>query len=135
VISAEKFKEMKKAMTFAVKAGEYPMVDKDMTVVLPNHLAIVRYGGIDLTQVRHLKLSLGVAPNYFSGGEVEIYIDDENGRKIGAALMDVGLTSMGLKDLVIDLEEVSGKHDLVLKFKSKDTSKMFAALLALEFQR
>jgi cytochrome c len=135
LIPADQFTEIKKAMVFHVKKGEYPMVDQDMTVVLPNHEAIVRYENIDLTDIHRLKVIIGVAPNYFSGGTMEVFIDDENGTKIGSADFAVGLTTMGIKDLVVDLNNVSGRHDLLLKFSCKDTTKMFGAITAIEFLR
>jgi cytochrome c len=135
LISADKFSEAKKAMTFNIKASEYPIVDRDMTIVLPSHEAMVRYNQIDLTGIRRMKFIIGVAPNYFSGGKLEIYTGGSNPRKIGQGDLEVNITSMGMKELVINTEPMNGVHDLVLRFYCNDPSKMFGGLGAIELGR
>jgi cytochrome c len=132
IISAENYSKTKKTMAFNIKAEEYPIVDKDMNVILPSHEGMLRYNQIDLTGIRVLKLIVGVAPNYFSGGKVEVYIGGDNPRKIAEANLEIGLTSMGMKEIYIELDELSGKHDLEFRFLCKDTSKIFAAMAAIE---
>jgi hypothetical protein len=64
---------------------------------------------------------------------LELYIDDENGQKIGAGELEVGLTDFGFKELVIDITGTQGVHDLILKPICKDPSKIFAGIASLEF--
>ena len=47
--------------------------------------------------------------------------------------LEVGLTDIGLKDFVVNIAQTQGIHNLVLKFKCKDTSKIFAGIVSLEF--
>jgi cytochrome c len=133
LIGADKFTEKKKAMTFPVTKDVWAALEDEITMVLPNHEGMLKYGGIDLTDVGQIKFGIAVAPNYFSGGTMDLYIDGENGQKIGSADLEVGLTDLGFKELVVDLTPVQGVHDLVLKFRCKDTSKIFAGLASLEF--
>ena len=135
LIGADKFKEKKKAMTFLVTKDLMPNVDEEMTLVLPNHEAILKYGGIDLTDVGQIKIGVTLAPTYFSGGTLEVLLDDENGQVIGTGQLEVGLTDVGLKDFVVSISPTQGIHNLVLKFKCKDTSKIFGGLVSLEFMR
>jgi cytochrome c len=133
IINAEKFKEKKKAMMFLVTKEVYAAIENEMNIVLPNDDAMLRYGDIDLTDVGQIKIGLAVAPNYFSGGTLELFIDQENGRKIGAGELKIGLTDLGFQELLISLEKTEGIHDLILKFKCNDSSKMFAGIASLEF--
>ncbi len=80
-----------------------------------------------------IKLGIAVAPNYFSGGTVELLIDNENGQRIGAADIDIGLTDLGFKEILVNINETQGVHDLILKFKCKGADKSFAAIASLEF--
>jgi cytochrome c len=133
LIGADKFKEKKKAMTFLVTKDVFPAVEQEMNIVLPNDQAVLRYGDIDLTDVGQIKLGMAVAPNYFSGGTLEILVDTENGKRIGVAELEVGLTDLGFKELLVDIGETQGVHDLVIKFTCKDASKIFGGLATLEF--
>jgi cytochrome c len=133
LIGADQYKEKKKAMNFLVTKEVFPAVEQEMNIVLPNDQAVLRYGDIDLTDVGQIKLGMAVAPNYFSGGTLELLLDTENGKRIGVAELEVGLTDLGFKELLIDIGETQGMHDLVIKFTCKDTSKIFGGLASLEF--
>ncbi len=135
LITADKFKEKKKSQTFLVTKEVWKEIEHEMVIVLPSHEGMLRYGDIDLTGVGQLNLGVAVAPTYFSGGTVEVYIDSETGTKIGSAELEVGLTDLGFKELLINLNATEGVHDLILKFKSKDTSKIFAGIGSLEFKK
>ena len=43
------------------------------------------------------------------------------------------LTDLGFKEYIVNINETQGVHDLILKFKCKDTDKSFAAFATLEF--
>jgi cytochrome c len=133
LIKADQYKDKKKAMTFLVTKDLMPNIEEEMTLVLPNHEGVLRYGDIDLTDVGQIKIGVTVAPTYFSGGTVELLTDAENGQVIGTGTLELGLTDMGMKDLVVNINQTQGLHDLVLKFKCKDTSKIFAGIVSLEF--
>lgn len=133
IMGADKFAFKKNVMTFNVTPEMFPAIDREMTLVLPNDDAVIRYDNIDLTGVGKLKFGLAVAPTYFVGGTLEIYLDDENGKKIGSGVLDVGLTDMGFKELVVDIEKTGGAHSLVLKVKPADAAKMFAGIATIEF--
>jgi cytochrome c len=133
MIGADKFKEKKKAMTFLVTKEVWKDIENEMTLVLPSDQAILRYGDIDLTDVTKITFGIAVAPTYFSGGTLEVLIDDENGTPIGKAELEVGLTDLGFKELTLDITPAQGIHDLVLKFKCKDSSKIFAGIATIEF--
>lgn len=133
LIAADKFTEKKKAMTFRVTKGLMPGVEEEMTLVLPNDGGMVRYGGIDLTGVGQIKLGVTLAPTYFSGGTLEVFIDEENGERIGVSPLEVGLTDVGMKELVVDINQTQGVHDLILKVRCKDSTKIFAGIVSLEF--
>jgi cytochrome c len=135
LISADQFKEKKKAMTFLVTKDVWAALEEEMTIVLPNDQAVLRYGDIDFTDVGQIKLGIAVAPNYFSGGTLELFIDNENGQRIGSADLEVGLTDLGFKELLININTTQGVHDLILKFKCKDSSKIFAGIATLEFRK
>lgn len=135
LITADKYAEKKKAQTFLVTKEVWKEIEHEMTIVLPSHEAVLRYAAIDLTDVGQIKMGVAVAPTYFSGGTVDIFIDGDNGKKIGSAELEVGLTDLGFKELPINIETTPGIHDLVFKFKSKDTSKIFAGVATLEFKR
>jgi len=133
LINADKYKEKKKAMTFLVTKDLMPNIEEEMTLVMPSHEGMLKYEGVDLTDVGQIKFGVTLAPTYFSGGTVEILADNENGKVIGTGTLEVGLTDMGLKDFVVNISPTQGVHDLVLKFKCKDTSKIFAGVVSLEF--
>lgn len=135
LIGADKFDEKKKAMTFKVTKEVWPSLEEEITMVLPNDQGSLRYNGIDLTDVGQINFGVAVAPNYFTGGTMEVFIDDENGTKIGSVDVEVGLTDIGFKDLPVDITPTQGKHDLIIKVKCKDASKMFAGFATLEFKK
>jgi len=135
LITADKFTEKKKAQTFLVTKEVWKEIENEMVIVLPSHDAVLRYDDIDFTGVGQLNLGIAVAPTYFSGGTVEVYIDSENGTKIGSAELKVGLTDLGFKELLVNLNATEGVHDLILKFKCSDTSKIFAGVGSLEFKK
>jgi cytochrome c len=135
LIGAEKFKEKKKAQTFLVTKEVWADLEQEVTLVLPSDQAVLTYGGIDLTDVGQITLGIAVAPTYFAGGTVEILIDRENGDRIGTADLEVGLTDLGFKELPINITNTDGIHDLILKFKSRDTSKIFAGIASLQFKK
>jgi len=101
-------------MTFKITKDVWPSVEEEINIVLPNDQGVLKYKDIDLTEVGKIKIRMTVAPNYFSGGKLELYIDDENGQKIGAGDLEVGLTDLGFKALVIVIGDTKGTHDLVL---------------------
>lgn len=133
IIAADKFNEKKKAMTFLVTKEIFPAIEQEMTIVLPSHEGMLRYNGIDFTDVGQIKVGAATAPNYFSGGTIEFYIDSESGQKIGSAQFKVGLTDIGFKEFTVDLTQVNGVHDLFIKFNCEDQSKIFAGLALFEF--
>jgi cytochrome c len=133
MINAYQFSEKKKAMTFLVTKDLMPGLEEEITLLMPSHEAVVKYVDIDLTDVGQIKVGAFVAPTYFSGGTVEVALDDENGQVIGKATFEPGLTDAGAKEFMIDLAPVQGIHNLVFKFKSKDPSKIFAGVTTFEF--
>jgi cytochrome c len=133
IISAERFKEKNKAMTFHVTKEVYSAIEQEITIVLPNDQAIIKYGDIDLTDVGQIKIGVAVAPAYFSGGKLEVLLNNENGTSIGTAELEIGLTDLGFKELLININKTEGVHDLILKISCKDKSKIFAGLATLEF--
>jgi len=135
VISADRFKSKTKAMTFLVKPEMWKELEKEMTIVMPSDQATITYGNIDFTNVGQIKVSVAVAPTYFSGGKLDVLIDNENGQKAGTGELEVGLTDLGMKEIIINITPVDGVHDLVLKSSSKDPSKIFAGIISLEFIR
>lgn len=135
LIGADQFAEKKKAMTFKITKDIWPSIEEEMTIVLPSHEGVLRYKGIDLTDVGQIKLGVTVAPNYFSGGKLDIFIDGEDGQKIGSADLEVGLTDLGMKELLVDIPVIGGVHDLVLKTTCKDPSKIFGGIATLEFMQ
>jgi len=135
LIGADTFAEKKKAMTFKITRDLMPSIEEEMTIVMPSHDGTLRYAAIDLTDVGQIKLGAMVAPNYFSGGTLDIFIDGENGQKIGSTNLEIGLTDLGAKELLIDIAETQGIHDIVLRASCKDQSKIFAGIATLEFVR
>jgi cytochrome c len=134
LIAGDKFTEKKKAMTFKVTKEVWAAIEEEMTIVLPNDQGSLKYSSIDLTDVVQIKMGIAVAPNYFSGGTLEIYADNENGTPIGTAKLEVGLTDIGFKELLVDIDKTEGIHDLILKFKCSDPTKIFAGIASLEFK-
>ena len=133
VIGAEAFTEKKKAMTFLVTKELWKDLEQEVTIVMPNDGATVRYAGIDLTDVGQIKLGVAVAPNYFTGGTVEILKGGDTGEVIGSAELEVGLTDLGFKEIPVSIKTLDGVHDLTLRFRCKDPSKIFAGIATLEF--
>ena len=133
IIQADQFAEKKKAMTFVVTKDLMPNIEEEMTLVLPSHEGTLKYHAIDLTDVGQIKLGITVAPTYFSGGTMEVVLDNENGQVIGTATLELGLTDVGSKELPVNLSPTQGVHDVILRFKCKDTTKIFAGLSNLEF--
>jgi cytochrome c len=135
LIGADKYDEKKKAMTFKVTKDVWPSIEEEINMVLPNDGGVLRYNKIDLTDVGQLSFGIAVAPNYFSGGTLEIMIDDENSAPVATAELEVGLTDLGFKELLVNLKPVDGIHDLILRTKSKDPSKIFAGFASIEFRK
>ncbi len=134
LILAEKYSEKKKATTFRVTKDVWAALEEEITLVLPSDQGMVKFDHIDLTGVTQIKFGLAVAPNYFSGGVLEVYADNESAAPIGSGTLDIGLTDLGFKEMTISIAPTSGVHDLILKFNSKDASKAFAGLSTLEFK-
>ncbi len=133
LISADRYQERKKATTFKVTKDIWPGLENEIMLVLPSDHGVIRYNDIDLTDVGQIKFNLAVAPNYFSGGELQLFIDSEDGQPIGIGKFEPGLTDMGFKDFGVDIKSTQGIHDLILKVKCKDPSKIFAGIATLEF--
>ncbi|MFN8343324.1 MAG: ThuA domain-containing protein [Cyclobacteriaceae bacterium] len=133
LIGADKFKEAKKATTFLVTPEIWKELKEDITIVLPAHEAMVRYEGIDLTDVGQIKLGIAVAPSYFSGGHLAIYSGVDSTEPIGSVDLEIGLTDLGFKELLVNLKPTEGRHDLVLKTTCNDPSKVFAGIVSMEF--
>jgi len=135
VIQANSATEIKKAMTFLVTPELFAGVKEDITIVLPNHEGTMKYSGIDLTDVGSITFGLFVAPTYFSGGQLSLFLDDDKGQPVGTVTFEPGLTDLGLKELIAPIKATPGVHDLILKVNCKDPSKMFAAFATLEFKK
>ncbi|MDW3195349.1 MAG: ThuA domain-containing protein [Cytophagales bacterium] len=135
LIQASNFTEKKKVMTFLVTKEVWDAVEEEFTLVIPSHEGFFKYEDIDLTGVGSIKLTLAVAPTYFSGGSLEVSIDQVDGPVISRADFEVGLTDIGAEELTISLDAVDGIHDLYFKVNCKDLSKAFAGFATLEFQQ
>ncbi len=135
VLPADQFTSKQKTMTFNVTEDQWPGLENEFMMVLPSHEAVVKYADIDLTNVGQIKFELAVAPTYFSGGLLEVVIDDEEGQVIGSGTFEPGLTDFGFKELLVDLEDVDGVHDLFLVVSCSDKDKMFAGIKSLEFKQ
>ncbi|MEM9328686.1 MAG: PQQ-dependent sugar dehydrogenase, partial [Bacteroidota bacterium] len=133
IVPAADFTEKSKAMTFNVTGEQWPGLEEEIMMVLPSHESEVRYASMDLTEVGQLKVQIAVAPTYFSGGTMEVYLDNTEGSPIGSVSFEPGLTEFGFKDLLINLEPTTGINDLVFKFSCKDEDKMFAGISSIEF--
>ena len=135
IIAADKFSELKKGMTFKVTKEIWPGLENELMLVLPNDGGTIQYEGVDLTDVGQINIGVAVAPNYFSGGDLEIFIDDVNSQPIGTGKFEPGLTDLGFKDFVLDIKPIQGVHKLILKVTCKDASKIFAGIASLEFKK
>jgi cytochrome c len=135
LISADKFTEKKKAMTFKVTKDVWPSIENEINMVLPSDGGMLRYGGIDFTDVGAINFGIAVAPNYFAGGTMDVYLDTEDGQKIATAELEVGLTDLGFQDLLVNIAPTQGVHDLIIKVKTKDATKIFAGFATLEFRK
>jgi cytochrome c len=133
MIGGDKFSRKKNVMTFNVTAGMMPGIEKDMTMTLPSDNAVLQYDDVDLTGVGKLRLNLVVAPTYFSGGSMNVLIDGVDGQKIGSGTFETGLTDLGFKEMVVDIDPVDGSRTLVFTFKCADATKIFAGLASIEF--
>lgn len=132
-IGADTFTEKQKAMTFRVTKEIFPAIEEEITMVLPNDQGFVKYSGIDLTDVGKIKVGVAVAPNYFSGGKLELRLGDANGPIIGSGNLELGLTDIGFKELLVPIQATEGVKDLVLYVTCTDPTKIFAGLATLEF--
>ena len=72
-------------MTFPITKDIWPSIEEEMNIVMPNDQGVLKYEAIDLTEVGKIKIRVTLAPTYFSGGTLEVFIDDENGQDIGTA--------------------------------------------------
>ncbi len=133
IIAADRFSAQKNVMTFNVTPDMFPAIENEMTITLPSDNGMLQYDNIDLTGVGKLKLGLAVAPTYFAGGTLEVLIDGMEGKKIASGTFDVGLTDIGFKEMILDIDPADGVHDLVFKFKCADATKIFAGLASIEF--
>jgi cytochrome c len=135
LIPANRFKEAKKTASFLVTRDMWKELKEDMTIVLPSHEGMIRYGNIDFTDVGQITFGLAVAPTYFSGGKLELYLDNADGAPFATADFDIGLTDLGFKELAVNMPDTKGVHDLILKVKCKDPNKVFAGFANLEFKK
>lgn len=135
MIPASRFVESKKSMTFLVTPEIWKGLKEDITVVLPSHEGMLKYAAIDLTDVGAINFGVAVAPTYFSGGKLELYIDSDNGTPIATTDFEPGLTDLGFKELLVPITKSDGVHDLIIKVKCKDPSKIFAGFATLEFKK
>ncbi|MEM8965808.1 MAG: carbohydrate-binding protein, partial [Bacteroidota bacterium] len=128
-IEAEDYDEGQ-AMKFPVKAEDTPGIDEDMTIVVGQHGKSFMFRNIDLTGVAAIKGQFGMAPGITKGGTVEYRLDAPDGELLGSAELEQGLTTMGFKEPVTAIEEVSGKHDIYVVFVGeKDDEEVLVAVV------
>ncbi len=135
LIPADKYKEAKKTTTFLVTPEVWKDLKENITIVLPGDQGMIKYGNIDFTDVGQIQFGIAVAPSYFSGGKLEVYLDNDTSEPIATVDLEIGLTDLGFKELLANIKPVAGVHDLILKVKCKDPSKIFAGFANLEFKK
>ncbi len=128
-IEAEDYDEGQ-AMKFPIKAEDTPGIDEDMTIVVGQHGKSFMFRDIDLTGVAAIKGQFGLAPGITKGGTVEYRLDAPDGELLGSAKLEQGLTTMGFKEPITTINEVSGKHDIYVVFVGeKDDEEVLVAVV------
>jgi cytochrome c len=87
--------------------------------IKPNSSAV--YKAVDLTSVKKLEFVIAEVAVVTEGGEIEVYLDSPNGKKLGVVNFKNSpkinvMAGVNARPASISIESVSGKHDLVLVF-------------------
>ncbi len=95
-----------------------------MPIIIGQDQGWVRYDQIDLTGVAALELSIILAPDFTEGGSVDLCLDSAESSPVGSVDVDFGPQNFGMKKYSIPLENVTGTHDVYLKFHGADEGVM-----------
>jgi len=134
VIQAVDFDEINGATKFKVTAGMVPGVKEDLDIVIGNSDGSVVYKNLDLTDIQSIELGVGMAANFFGGGDIEFHLDGAENNLIGTLKIEQGLTDFGFINITATIQPTEGRHDLYLVFKSKDGKKPVCSLIFLQFK-
>lgn len=136
---AHAFSQGNKVMAYHVDGKDNPMGDEEMDVLVASGGGWASYGKLDLTGISAVKLEVALVPNITSGGTVEIRAGHPStGKIIGMATIKQKLSTYGVNDLIVSLEEKQdGEEELFFRFKadSDAAEAVLGAVLSMEFMR
>lgn len=122
VLEAEDFDFSNQIMTYSAKAGEVPILDRDITVTVGYSGKYFGYSEIDFTGITSIDADIGLAAIYTSGGVIEVRLDSPAGDLLGMYKLNQGVMEMSEKVYTIPIQPLSGFHNVYFLFKSIDGS-------------
>lgn len=131
VISSEA-SSIENGSIFKLKAGQYPGLENDLELLIPEHEAVVVYAAIDFTGLSNLDIAYTASERFSGGGKVKVLLDNQDSTPIGEYPITF---SDGRKPNIIsvNLNNTSGIHDLILVFEANDDTKSVGSILSLNF--
>lgn len=121
-MSATDFTEIDKSTKFTITPEMNPILKKDMDVVMLADQGTVMYDGIDLNSVSSLVIVCSAPKPYFGGGDLELYLDDLTGTPIGKITIVPTGSPGEVISSIIPLKNVTGKHKLIFRSISAQSS-------------
>lgn len=130
---ASSFDEAIKAQRFSVDPEmSQGMFKEEIDIVLCSNNGIVQYKDIDLTGIKSLKLRVTQPGAFFAGGTMSMHLDDKDQEPFAMVELKASLLDFGFEDIIQQIPETEGKHDLFLRF-SNDGDKPVTALISIYF--
>ncbi len=118
-ISAAGYDEIKVASKHTATTNELkPLgIKEEMNVVLGMAGGNVTYKNIDLTNIGYLKGSIVLNPDFTTGGQILINLDNPDGELIGSFEVSQDISNLGFKTYSASIKKNAGYHDLCFSFK------------------
>ena len=119
-----------------IKAGDYPGVNEDLTIVVGDEGDFLLFKDLDLTDIAGLEIMASAMSMALQGGVLAFRLDKIDGKPYVNIPIKATLTP-STSPLQKAVNPVKGKHDLYVIFRAanKGDGKPVAALLSLKFKR
>ncbi|MEM1118884.1 MAG: ThuA domain-containing protein [Bacteroidota bacterium] len=128
------FKEIVKAQKFLITPEmSNGMLEEDLDVIIGVDEGMVKYEGIDFTNVKALKFYALKAGAFMSGGTISLHLDDADAPALVEVPIEMGLLDMGLGEYEANIPETNGVHNLYLKFANGGEDKPVTGLITIYF--
>lgn len=118
-VEAESYDEGQ-AMIYPVNAEETPGIEEDITIVIGTNGSGFMFKDIDMTDITGIKGVYGQVTGITKGGDVEFRLGGPGGELLGTVTLETGLTDFGFEEHTINVDPITGKQDLYVRFFNPD---------------